>query len=141
MASEDSDQVLSGFSMIHCLRELSDLDQPLGREMSAALADLHAEGKLLEIVVLRCPKRIRSEERNDHLEEIFPSAHRVAMEMLFVVVAPSIDTDGPDAEEGAQIIQRAHATSTLHHHKAVGHLESGLVALPTCPVWLPNEAD
>jgi hypothetical protein len=35
MASEDSDQFRSGLTVVHCLRDLSDLDQTSGRQMPA----------------------------------------------------------------------------------------------------------
>ncbi len=42
MASEDSDQFGPGLSAIHRLRDLSDLDQPVGCEMQAGIDERNA---------------------------------------------------------------------------------------------------
>jgi hypothetical protein len=68
MASEDSDQFVPGFSMVHGLRDLSDLDQPFSGQMKSGVDALHALRKTLEVVLLRGSKRIPLEERNDPLE-------------------------------------------------------------------------
>ena len=139
MASEDSDQILSGFSMIHGFSDFRDLDQPFGGQMPAFMADFDAPRELLEILALGCAQRIRSEKRNDHPKEVMPSTHDVAMQMLLVIVVPPIDADSADTKESLHLVQRVNAFGALNHHKAVGHLISGFVASPTCSVWLPNK--
>jgi hypothetical protein len=141
MASEDSDQVLSGFSMVHGLRDFRDLDQPLGRQVPAFMAHLDAPRKLLEILPLRRAKRVGSEERDDHSKEIVPPGHDVAVQVLLVIVVPSIDADGTDAKELLQPVQGINAFRALNDHKTVSYLVSGLVALSTSPIWLSNEAN
>jgi hypothetical protein len=127
--------------MIHGFGDFSDLNQPVGREMPALLADSHTPRELFEIIPLRCTKRIRLEEGDDHPKEILPSTHGVAMQVLLVVVVPPVDADGTNPKEALHIVQRADAFGTLNYHKTVSHLKSGLVASSTFPVWLPNEAD
>jgi hypothetical protein len=141
MASEDSDQVLPGFPVVHGLRDFGDLDQSLRRQMSAALADLDAFGELFEITSLRSAKRICLEERNDHPKEILPPAHDVAIQVLLVVVMPTIDTDGTDPKEALHRLQHADTAGALDYDETVSHLISGLVAFSTLPAGLPNEAD
>ena len=141
MASEDSDQVLPGFSMVHGFSDFSDLNQSPGGQVAAAVAELNAPRELLEILSLRRPKRILPEERDDHPKEIFPSAHYVAMQMLLVVVVPSIDADSADPKEALQVVQGGNTFGTLNHYKAVGHLISGFVASSISPIWLADESD
>jgi hypothetical protein len=50
MASEDSDELVPGFLVIHRLSNLSDLDQTLAGQMSTFFDDLHAPREPLEIV-------------------------------------------------------------------------------------------
>jgi hypothetical protein len=141
MASEDSDQVLPGFSMVHGLSYFCDFDQSSGGQMSAVLTEFDAPGELLEIFLLRRAKRIRSEERDDHPEEIFPPAHDVAMQMLLVVVVPPIDADGTDPKETLQVVQGSNAFGTLNHYKAMSHLISGFVASSVSPIWLSDKTN
>ena len=109
MASEDSDQVLSGFSMVHGFSDLSNLDQPSSGQVSTVLAEFDALRELLEIPMLRRAKRVCSEERDDHSEEIFPAAHDVAMQMLLAVVVPPLDADSADSKEALQVVQGSNA--------------------------------
>ena len=109
--------------------------------MPTALADFHTPNEPLEVVPLCRAKRIRPEERDDHSKEIRPSAHDVAMQVLLVVVEPSIDADGADSEEALHLVQDANTASTLNHHKAVSYLISSLIAFSAPPAWLPDETD
>src|SRR5438128_1524132 len=70
MASEDSDQILSGFSVVHRLSDLSDLNQPLSSEMPILVDDFHAPCELLEVKSLRRSQRMPAEEWNDHFLQI-----------------------------------------------------------------------
>ncbi len=77
MASEDSDQLMPGFLMVHRLSDLGDLDQTLSGQMSTILNHLHAPRELLEIVSLRGSQRILTKERDYRLREVAPSADEV----------------------------------------------------------------
>src|SRR5438876_931394 len=70
MASEDSDELVSGLAMVHRLCNLGDLDETLTGQMPFGSDDVHTPRELLEIMPLRGAKRILTEERNDHLHEI-----------------------------------------------------------------------
>ena len=122
MASEDSDQILSGLLVIHRLRDLSDLDQTFGVPMSSAGHDVHAQDELLEVPLLDGPERMGSEERNDPLDELVAPADDVLMQVLPVVVGATIDVDAPDAEELHELLARRRATRALRHHEPVEHL-------------------
>jgi len=52
MASEDSDQILSGLSMVHAFRDFGDLDQAGCREMPAAAADIQTPDEPFEVAPL-----------------------------------------------------------------------------------------
>ena len=48
MASEDSDQVVPGFLVIHRLSDLDDVDEPVRRQMPASLHHLDTTRELLK---------------------------------------------------------------------------------------------
>jgi hypothetical protein len=50
MASEDSDQLLSGFPMVHRLSEHGNLNQSLAGEMPVFANDFHTPRELLEVI-------------------------------------------------------------------------------------------
>ncbi len=141
MASEDSDQVLSRLAMVHRLRDFCDLDQAGHREVPAGPADINAPSKALEIMPLSRPQSMRTEERDHDVEQLVPSSNDEPVQVLLVVVVPSVDRDGADAKEVPQIMEAVDAPRALHHHEAVGHLVAGPVAAPLNPVGLLDEAD
>ena len=65
MASEDSDELVPGFSSIHRLHDLDDVGQTVACEVMAAGHHLDTRRELLEIEALRGPERILPEERDD----------------------------------------------------------------------------
>jgi hypothetical protein len=141
MASEDSDQILSGFAMVHRLRELSDLDQPFSGQMPIRSDYVHAFCELLEVQSLRSPQRMSSKERNDHVGEIVPPADDVLKQVLLVIVVPLVLVDPTHSEEISDLLETAGASSSLRHDETVEHLVPGRVAAPLGPIRLPNEAN
>src|SRR5439155_3498263 len=61
--------------------------------------------------------------------------------MFLVVVVALVQEDPPDSEEVAKLFQTRDAFGALCHDEPMKHLIAGPVALPTCPVWLPDEAN
>jgi hypothetical protein len=49
MVSEDSDQLGSGFPVVHRFSDLRDLDQTLSSQVSPGLDRVHALSELLEV--------------------------------------------------------------------------------------------
>src|SRR5215211_6519884 len=141
MASEDSDQVLPGFLVIHCLSDLRNLDQARHREMPTCGADLDAARKLLEVSPLRCTKRMLPKERDDDVEELVASANNESLQVLSVIVVAPIQRHRANLKEVAQLLEAPDATSALHHDEAVRHLIAGSVAAPPNPIGLLDEAD
>jgi hypothetical protein len=141
MASEDSDQLLPGLSPVHRLRDLCDLDEPLGTQMTIALDDVEARDELLEVRLLRGVKRIPAKERHDHLAEIDPSPDDEAEQVLVVVVVATIRYDLAHPEELTQLVERVDAGCALRNRELVSHLVAGLVAGSTSAALLADEAD
>jgi hypothetical protein len=141
MASEDSDQVLPGLSVIHRLRDLGDLDQPAYREMVSGGDHLEARGELLEIVTLRGPKRVFAEERDDVLHQLVPPANDELVQVLLVVVVAPVNVDPADSEELLELAETAGAPCALRHDKPMENLIAGSVAPPVMPVGLSDESD
>src|SRR5438876_9659582 len=77
MASEDSDQFLSGFSVVHRLCNFSDLNQPLSGEMPILADDFHAPRKLRKVQLLRSSQWMLTKERDDHFLKISPPPYKV----------------------------------------------------------------
>jgi hypothetical protein len=79
MASEDSDQVVSGLLPVHRLNDLRDLDETFGRLVPAGGDELDSAGELLEVPLLRTQHRMLPEERDDRLKKIHATTHDVAI--------------------------------------------------------------
>jgi hypothetical protein len=141
MASEDSDQGLPWFLAIHGLRDLGDLDEPIGLEMPPATDQLHALRELLEVLVLGGQKRMCPEERNDRLQELVAPADAVLRHVLAMVVVSGVRIDPTDPEKALQPIEAADTANALRYDKPVEHLIAGPVAAPARSIVLTNEAD
>ena len=99
MVSEDSDQLVSGFLAVHRLSDLRDLDQTQSGQMKTSINRLYTSCELLEVLLLRGTKRIFTEERYNRLQKIAPPSHDVTIQVLLVVVVPSIDDKLTNPEE------------------------------------------
>ena len=141
MASEDSDELRSGFSSVHRLYDLRNLHQTLSGQVVTAGDQLHAVGELPEILSLCCMERMLLEERNDPLQQILATTDDVAMQVFSVVVCPPIHVHLSYAEELAEFVETLDATRALRHYEIMRDLVSGLVAFTARAVWLPHEAD
>lgn len=84
---------------------------------------------------------MRPEERNDHLEEIIASIDLIAVEILSVVVMPSIDGHSAHTEELLEFVEARDATGALNYHEPMRHLVAGYVAFPSSAALLPHEPD
>jgi hypothetical protein len=141
MASEDSDELVSGFSSIHRLSNLSDLDETGRRPVGAGGDEVDASCELLEVSVLRGVARMPPEERNDRLQQICPPSHDVAVQVLPVVVVPVVDKHLTHSEELMELVETGEASLSLRHDELMSHLVAGLVAASTRSARLPNEPD
>jgi hypothetical protein len=141
MASEDSDQVLPGLLAIHGLRNVGDLDEPVGLEMPPTLDQLHALRELLEVMALGSQELMLPEERNDRLEELVTPADAVLRHVLSMVVVPGIRINPTHPEELLKPFETAETANALRNNEPMEHLKAGLVAAPVRSVLLPNEAD
>ena len=141
MASEDSDQIVPGLSVIHRLGDLSYLDQAVHLQVTAGGHELDAARELLEVQLLRAPHGMLPEERDDHIQEMVATTDGVAEHVLSVVVIPPIRDHAPDTEEPTKTLKTRDARGTLCHGEFVRYLEAGLVASAIRPAWLPDESD
>ena len=90
MASEDSDELVTGFLVIHRFGDASDLDETIPRQVPSRLDHIHARREALEVETLRSTKPMISEERNDDLHEMVALRYGVLAQMLPVVVVPPV---------------------------------------------------
>ena len=104
MASEDSDQIVSGFPSIHRLRDLSDVDETGRRSMRTAGDKFDTSHELLEVFSLRAPKRMPLKERDDRLQQVRTASHDVAVQVLPVVVVPVVDDHLTHSKELTELV-------------------------------------
>ena len=141
MASEDSDQIVPGFPSIHRLSDLSDFDETGRSSVRTTDDELDTSDELLEVLLLRAPKRMPLEERDHRFQQVRTASHDVAVQVLPVVVIPVVDDHLTHSKELTQLMEAREASFALRDHELVSHLISGLVAAPIRPTLLPNESD
>jgi hypothetical protein len=141
MASEDSDQFISGFLMIHRLHDCRDFRQSLTGEVMADRAQIDAALELGEVISLARSQRISLEERNNDLAEIISPAHYEVPKIFFVVVMSSIDVDRSNSEEFAELVQSGQTSGALDHNKRMTHLPPGPITDPIGSAGLTSQTD
>ena len=141
MASEDSDELVSGLAMVHRLRDRRDLDETLAGQVSIGGDDLHTPRERIEVVLLRGTERILLEERDDRLQQVSPASNGVLAEVLTMVVMPPVDVDATDPEEVSELLEASATPLALRYDKTMEHLIAGRVASSPRTVSLPYETD
>jgi hypothetical protein len=105
MASEDSEEIVSGFTSVHCLHDLDDFYKTSLRLVSSSCHELDARSELLKIEPLGTAKRMLLEKRNNALPKILPSVNRVAIQVFSVVVIPPVNVDLSHSKKVAQLLE------------------------------------
>jgi hypothetical protein len=141
MASEDSEEFVSGFPPVHRLPDLNDLRKSSVGLVVTCRDTFDARSELLEVEPLCGPKRVLPKVRDDPLQQILPATNDVAVKVFSVVVGPPIDVNLPHPEELAQIVKTVDAARALGHHEVMRDLVSSPVTASTRAAWLPHEAD
>ena len=141
MASEDSDELLPGLTMIHRLRDRRNLHKTLAGQVSIGSDDVHTPRERLEVVALRRTKPMLPEERDDRLQQIASAPNGVLAEVLTMVVVPTVHVDPADPEEPLKLLEASTTALTLRHDEPMKHLVAGRVAFSPRTVLLPHEAD
>ena len=90
MASEDSDELVTGLLVIHHLGDASDLDKTVPRQVPTRLDHIHARREALEVEPFRGTKREISEEWNYRPHEMVALRYDVLAQVLLVLVVPSV---------------------------------------------------
>ena len=85
--------------MIHGFGDFDYFDQPTRREMNTCLYQPNTFRKLQEVALLGSSQRIPVKERNDGLNQVFPSSNTVPIHMFFVVVVSLVDIDIANTKE------------------------------------------
>jgi hypothetical protein len=109
--------------------------------MATSLHEVDARRELLEICLLRAPKRVLTEERNDRLRQALAPAHDELSHVLAVVVMASVDEDAATSEEALELLEDANAACALRHRELWRDLVPDSVAFSPDAVLLPHEAD
>jgi hypothetical protein len=140
MASEDSDQFISGFPTVHGSDHFHDRCQAGRTQMLIDLHHFDAGRELLKVLSLRGSQWVLAEERDHHVEEISPPPNDVSVQWLSVVVLTTIDHHHTDTEERLQVMQTLEASRTLSDNELMKHLVAGPVAYAAISVRLPHQA-
>ena len=119
MASEDSDQLLSGCSSIHRLCDARDLCESVRIAMPLFGDDLHAFGEPLKVRSLRRMQRMLAKERHNRLEQVISPTNDKPAQMLTVIIVTFRDVDVSNPEEASKLLERRHASDALRHDKLV----------------------
>jgi len=141
MASEDSDELVSGFSSIHRRHDLRDLRKTFICLVAALFHQLDAVRELLEFEPFGGAEWMPPEERDHPLQQILTTTHGVAVKVFSVIVRAPIDVHLPRSEELAEFVEAVDATRALRYHEIMRDLVSGPVASSPRSVRLPNEAN
>jgi hypothetical protein len=84
---------------------------------------------------------VRLKEGNDRPDQILPAPHRIAIQVLLVVVVPPVRKHASHSEKVDKIVETRDALRALRNRKLVRHLIASFVACPTRSTRLPNECD
>jgi hypothetical protein len=84
---------------------------------------------------------VRLEERDDRVDQVRSPTHRVAIQVLSMIVVPSVNDDTANPEEVDEFMEARDALRALSHRKLVRYLEAGFVASAARSMWLSNETD
>src|SRR3982074_1041938 len=86
--------------------------------------------------------RMRHQEGNDRLDQILPSTHHVAEQVLLVIVVSPGGDYATHIEEIPKLVKDTRRSlRPARHRELVRHLLAGLVAFSTDPTFLSDEAD
>ncbi len=86
-------------------------------QVSPLIHELDDSYELLEVFLLRSSQRMFEEERDYHVPQVRKSADVVPVEILPVIVLPTIHVHFAASEEAAQLFQDRTTAGTLHDHK------------------------
>ena len=89
--------------MIHRFRDRRDPDKALLCEVDTLFHQADDLGELPKVIVLRGSQRVIFEERNDAFGQVPQSLDDKPVQVLPVVVDPTIDRDRSASEKGFQV--------------------------------------
>ena len=113
MASEDFDQVGSGFLVIHRLCEFEDLNQTTWMKVLTFCHQTDALRERLEVSSFCSPKLVPLKERNDDVIQLTESSNVIPEQVFSVIVVSTIPINRPDPEEVRQRMQHTGASRAL----------------------------
>ena len=90
MASEDSDQLGSGFSTVHRFHDLKQVRKPVRSQVMAAGHLLHTVGELVEVQALSGPLRVFPEERDNDPKKIGAPVDVISEQVLSMIVITGV---------------------------------------------------
>ena len=104
MASEDSDQLMSGSLPIHCFCNLCNFDETSYFLMQAIINHAHTTSKPLKVCLLDSVQRVSLKERYDRSQEILSAVNNELGQMLTVIIVSLRDIHTTHAKEALQLL-------------------------------------
>ena len=101
--------------MVHGLRNVSDCDQALHREMATFDHQPDHAGKLVELTALSRSQWVHFEKRNDVVHKVIEGPDVEAVQIFPMVVMPTVPADMATPEESPQLVQNLHTPLPLDH--------------------------
>ena len=130
MVSEDS-QDLGWLPMIHRLGDLGDLGEAMPRQVSSLIHQIDDSYELLEVFPLRRSQRMFLEKRDYHIPQVRKSPDVIPVQILPVIILPTIHVHLAASEEAAKLFQDRLTAGSLHNHKGWLDLPAKRHALAT----------
>jgi hypothetical protein len=131
----------SRLAVIHRFGDPHDLSEPVEGHVVVGFDQCHALPKLQKIILFASTQRISQKEWNNHTPEIASLPHAVPLQILFVIVVPSIDVNLSDSEVVSHHVQAVDTFCSLNHGKLMGDLVARRVPLPFRAIRLSNKID
>lgn len=103
--------------MVHRLRYAGDCGQARHREMATLDHQPNDTGELFKLTLLCRSQGVHFEKRNDVAHKITERPDIVAVQVLPMVVMPTVPADMATPEESLQLVQNLHTPLPLHHRE------------------------
>lgn len=130
MVSEDS-QDFGWLSMIHRFCYLTDLDQARPCQVLPSIYQIDDSYELVEVFPLRGSQRMFLEKRDYHIPQVRKSPDVIPVQILPVIILPTIHVHLAASEEAAKLFQDRLTAGSLHNHKGWLDLPAKRHALAT----------
>jgi hypothetical protein len=130
-----------GFPPVHRLSNLEDFDQTAWCDVPAGIDEARRTSRTSRSCLASSSAWVLPEKRDHRLYQIPAPTHDVPVQMLAMVVVPTIRDDLSHTEELTDPLQRSDALRALRHGELVSNLVPDSVASSPRAILLSHDAD